>query len=499
MLARLDPLLRQPLAFAHRRQAAGLLVLLVVAAFLIEGEEAGKAHDLAASAEVEPARAGFRQNVDGGALELGALHLASNGARPDEFVELGLLGFEMAGDVARAARHVGRPDRFVRFLGVLGLDDIFPGRLGHVVVAEILGDDAPRRRHRLGGEIDAVGAHIGDEAGRAVADVDAFIETLGDLHGARRGEAELARRLLLQGRSGERRIGMAPDGARLDGGDRELGALQRRLERLGLGSRADVETADLLPVGADKPGGEGRVGRRLQVGDDRPVFAGDELFDFKLAVANDAERHRLDTARRAGAGKLSPQHRGKGEADEVVERPARSIGVDQRFVDLARMAHCLLDRVLGDRIEHHPIDPLVLQKLLILEDFMHVPGDRLALPVGVGRQNNPFGQFDRAADFAQPLGGLGVDLPTHGEVVVRIDRTILGRQIAHMPEGGVDAVVLAEILVDGLRLCGRFDDHDFHVQVISFRGAQRKAQRSNSGAGYGEARPPCQISAAAGR
>ena len=202
-------------------------------------------------------------------------------------------------------------------------------------------------------------------------------------------------------------------------------------------------------------------------------------------------------------GSFRHKHRRKSEADEIVERAARPVGVDQRLVDLARMAHRLLNRVLGDRVEHHAIDALVLEQLLVLEDFVDVPGDRLALAVRVGRQNHAVGLLDRAADVVEPLGGLGVDLPTHGEIVVRVDRAVLGRQIAHMAERGVDAVVLAQILVDGLGLGGRLDDHDLHVQVISFErpDAPRRASRLRSSAfgmigralpfgrrGYGDAR-----------
>ena len=149
-----------------------------------------------------------------------------------ELVELGLLGLEMAGDVARPPRHVGRADRLVRFLRVLGLGGVFARRARHVGVAEVLADHPARRRHRLGGEIDAVGAHIGDEPDRAVADVDALVEALGDLHGARGREAELARGLLLQGGGGEGRIGVALDRLRFDRGDREPRGLERRLEGL---------------------------------------------------------------------------------------------------------------------------------------------------------------------------------------------------------------------------------------------------------------------------
>ena len=78
----------------------------------------------------------------------------------------------------------------------------------------------------------------------------------------------------------------------------------------------------------------------------------------------------------------------------------------------------------------------------------------------------PVGALDRDADVAEPLGGLGVDLPAHGEIMVRIDRAVLGREVAHVAEGGVDAIVLAEIFVDGLGLCRRLDDHDFHSTSI---------------------------------
>ena len=97
---------------------------------------------------------------------------------------------------------------------------------------------------------------------------------------------------------------------------------------------------------------------------------------------------------------------------------------------------------------------------------MDVPGNGLAFPVRVGRQDHAVGRFHRPADVAQPLGGLGVDLPAHREIVVRVDRAVLGREVPHMAERGVDAVVLAQIFVDGLRLGRRLDDHDFHERLF---------------------------------
>ena len=58
-------------------------------------------------------------------------------------------------------------------------------------------------------KIERVGAHIGDEADLALADVDAFVQLLRDAHGLLRAEAQFARGFLLQGRGRERRRGIA--------------------------------------------------------------------------------------------------------------------------------------------------------------------------------------------------------------------------------------------------------------------------------------------------
>ena len=125
--------------------------------------------------------------------------------------------------------------------------------------------------------------------------------------------------------------------------------------------RTDVEAADLFAVGADEPGNEGRVGRSLQMGDERPIFAADEFLDFQFAVANETQGDGLDPAGRAGARQFAPKHGRQIEPDEIIERPAREIGIDERFVDAARVLHRLVDRRLGDRIEDDAFDRLVLE------------------------------------------------------------------------------------------------------------------------------------------
>ena len=278
----------------------------------------------------------------------------------------------------------------------------------------------------------------------------------------RRREAELAARLLLHGRGHERRIGVAARRLGLDRGDGEGCGFERGLEVLGLLARADVEALDLAAVGADQAGLEGFVSRRRQRRDQRPVFAGDEFLDFELAVGHEPQRHRLHAAGRAGAGQLSPQHRGEREADQIVERAAGEISVDQRAVDLARVLHRFADRLLGDGVEHDALDGLLLERVLFLEHFEHVPGDRLALAIRVGGQDQAVGAFDGAGDVVQPLLGLVVDLPQHLEIVVRIDRAILGRKVADMAERSQNLVSGAQILVDRLGLGRRFNDDNFH-------------------------------------
>ena len=153
-------------------------------------------------------------------------------------------------------------------------------------------------------------------------------------------------------------------GCRLTGlastdGDREGGGFKRLLERFGFGARADIEALEFLAVGADEARLEGLVARRRQRRDQRPIFLADEFLDFEFAVADKPQRHRLHPAGRARARKLAPQHRRKREADEIIERAARQIGIDQRLVDGARMLHRLGHRLLGDGVEHHALDRLV--------------------------------------------------------------------------------------------------------------------------------------------
>ena len=367
----------------------------------------------------------------------------------------------------------------MRFLRVLGLGLVLARRIRHIGVAVILADHLAGLRDRGAVDLHAVGSHIGDEAGGLAADVDAFIEPLRDPHGVRRRKAELAAGFLLQRRGGEGRLRIAARGFCFDGRNREVRRLDRLLEVFGFRAGADVETLDLLAVGADEARLEGIAARRRQRRDQRPVFAGNEFLDLEFAVADQPQRDRLHAARRARARQLAPQHRREREADQIVQRAARHIGVDQRAVDLARRLHRIGHRLLGDGVEHHALDLLVLERALLFHHLQHVPGDRFALAIRVGCEDQPVGALQRLGDVVEPAGRLGIDLPDHLEIGVRIDRSVLGREVADMAERGQNLVGGAQIFVDRLGFRRRLHDDDIHVIPMAYGKRSRRVPRDS--------------------
>ena len=136
------------------------------------------------------------------------------------------------------------------------------------------------------------------------------------------------------------------------------------------------------------------------------------------------------------------------------------------MVDDARILHGVRDRLLGDGVEHHALDRMGLDRVLLLERFEHVPGDRLAFAVRVGGEDQLAGTFERAGDVGQALCRLWIDLPQHAEVGRGIDRAVLGRQVAHVAERRQHLVARAKILVDGLGFGRRFNDDNVHGNPV---------------------------------
>jgi hypothetical protein len=187
----------------------------------------------------------------------------------------------------------------------------------------------------------------------------------------------------------------------------------------------------------------------------------------------------ISYSRRAGARELAPEHRRQREADEVVERPARQIGVDQRLVDGARLAQGRLHRILGDGVEGDALDRDALQGPLLVQRLQHVPGDGLALAIRVGGENQLLGALDRLGDLRDALAAAAVQFPDHAEIGLGIHGAVLRGQVANMAERGQDLVALAQILVDRLGLCRRLDDEDLHglsLGLVMLKKAEKPGQ-----------------------
>ena len=226
---------------------------------------------------------------------------------------------------------------------------------------------------------------------------------------------------------------------------------------------AQVEALELAAVQLGQAGGEGLPPGGFEAGLDGPVLARPEGLDLGLPLADQPQGDRLDPSGRAAARQLAPEHGRQGEADQVVERAAREIGVDQLLVQDPGMAEGLLDGALGHLVEDDAADLHVAQGLAAVQLLGDVPGDGLALAVRVGRQIEPRGALEGLGDLLQPLVRPRVDRPDHGKAVVRQHRAVLGRQVAHMAIAGQDPVAVAQVLVDGFRLGRRFDDNDVHA------------------------------------
>ena len=439
------------LVFRHLgQQALGVVVRGIVAVFAIDGQKAGELDHRAGGAE--PDGGVRRDDIDPHLVQQGAFHLAGDGAPPDQLVQLQLLAVEMARHVGRPAEDIGGTDRLMGFLGVFRLGLVNAGTGRQIPLAVVLLDQGAGGADGLGGHLYAIGSHIGDQTHSLAADIDALVKALGDLHGAGGRQIQFARRLLLQGRGGERRIGVTlglflfhrPD---MEGGGQHLG-----LGGFRRGLVTDVEFVELPAVQDVQRGADLRLAGRQEIGLQGPVFLAAEPFDLGFPLADQAQRHRLHPSGRAAARQFAPQDRRQGEAHQIIQGPAGQIGVHQFLVQVAGVAHGLDHRAFGDLVEHHPLDIDPLERLAVLEDAPDMPGNGLSLAVRVGGQDQALRAFDGGNDFTDVFFRLGVGFPVHGEAVIRTDRAVLRRQITDMSVAGDDMIVLPQVLVDGLGL-----------------------------------------------
>src|SRR5262249_21712041 len=137
-------------------------------------------------------------------------------------------------------------------------------------------------------------------------------------------------------------------------------------------------------------------------------------------------------------------------------------------IDLARILHRVRDRLLGDGVEHHALDLLILQRALFLQHVQYVAGDGFALAIGVGGEDQALGAFQGLGYVVEPARRLGVDLPDHPKIMFWIDRSVLGREVADMAKRGQNLIGRAQILVDRLGFRRRLHNDDIHVIPVIY-------------------------------
>ena len=141
------------------------------------------------------------------------------------------------------------------------------------------------------------------------------------------------------------------------------------------------------------------------------------------------------------------------------------MGVDQRVRELPRRGDGLLDGGARNLVKDYAVDRLVPQGALFLQHFAHVPGNGFAFAIRVRRQIERVGAPQGLGDGLDVALVFIDELILHGEVVLRVHCPTLGHQVAHVPIGGEDLEVLAQVTLDRPRLGGRLDDD----QVLAHR------------------------------
>ena len=123
------------------------------------------------------------------------------------------------------------------------------------------------------------------------------------------------------------------------------------------------------------------------------------------------------------------------------------------------MGQGLEDGGFGDGVEHHPLDRDLAQHMFLLEHLQDMPGDCLAFPVRVRRDE----------DFARILGRalqlrdrffLSRNWNQLRLEALDVDAELLLGQIHDVANGRANAIAAAEVFADGLRLGRRFDDDE---------------------------------------
>ena len=280
------------------------------------------------------------------------------------------------------------------FLGVLAAGAVGPGLLRRVFAPVVSADILPRFLHGGGGHIDAVRPHIGNQPhGAFGADVQPFVKLLGHGHGALRGKAQLAPRVLLQGAGDKGRRGTLAAGAFRYAAHGVGRALQLRFQGPGGVLVADFQLAARALAGMEGSGEQ--MGRRrryvvpVQFRFQRPPFYGNKGGDFLLPFHNHTESHGLYPACGEAEFDLEPEQRTDFIAHQPVQDAPGLLRIHQLHINGAGMGECFLHRLPGDFVKDDALGRLVLP--VPARGGLEMPGNGFALPVGVRSQKDVAG------------------------------------------------------------------------------------------------------------
>ena len=159
-----------------------------------------------------------------------------------------------------------------------------------------------------------------------------------------------------------------------------------------------VLVADFQLAARALPGMEGsgeQMGRRRRVGIpvqfrfQRPPFYGDKGGDFLLPFHNHAESHGLYPACGEAELDLEPEQGADFVAHQPVQDAPRLLRIHQLHINGAGMGECFLHRLPGDFVKDDALGRLVLP--VPARGGLEMPGNGLALPVGVRSQKDVAG------------------------------------------------------------------------------------------------------------
>ena len=202
---------------------------------------------------------------------------------------------------------------------------------------------------------------------------------------------------------------------------------------------------------------------------DAPPARGDEGQAGALALDEEPHGHRLDPAGAEAGLDLAPEHRGDVVAEESVDDAPGLLGAHEVHVHIPSLGQGVFDGAPGDLVEDQ-----APHGDLGLEDLQEVPGDGLALAILIGCEVELRGLREQGLELLDLLApALGQDVerleavldihrrarPLLPPVGIRDLRGAL-RQIAHVPDRGLDGVVIPEELGDGAGLGGGLDDDE---------------------------------------